>query len=436
MGATSGPTPLMVGARFVKHYYKMLSTEPDQLAVLYEPTSLLSNGYGSDPAAEPTSFETMEGSLINRFLVDGFEKASIRFEFENGAIDAQESISGGILLVVTGHVVYLEEIPKRKQFVHTFILLSTTQGTKRSYYVHNDILRFITDDEENTVVVSNKSSRSSNAATSTEVEAVVVTVPEELPKEIVQTTVVANGVESAVVVPVEDKDTAPGGGVEESKEVVLLDEETQVNGAAKKAPPKVAAVAPPQNQKQTQRAETSSAGTWASLVKTNTPNNSAPNTPSRQSGPTVPAVAPSPKPSPTKPPVKEPAVEKKNGDKKQTQRNPDFTLVLKNTKATATASELLALCEPFASKTGAKIVDHFVSASRGLAFVDFDSAAPVLAAVEAHNKHALELNGQKLDVYQKSQEHRNRRKPGGGNRRGQKGGGRTGGRGGGPKEND
>ena len=105
--ANTGPTPLMIGKRFVKQYYQTLMTTPDQIFRFYQPTSVLSDGEGSSPT-DPVTFEsTYAGSaetLKDRFFVKDFQ---IRFEFEHGAIDAQQSVNGGLLLVVTGHVVYI-----------------------------------------------------------------------------------------------------------------------------------------------------------------------------------------------------------------------------------------------------------------------------------------------------------------------------------------
>jgi len=58
-------------------------------------------------------------------------------------MDAHESVQGGILVVVTGHMT-LQGWRDGKQFVHTFFLNLGT-GSKKSFYVHNDILRFVED---------------------------------------------------------------------------------------------------------------------------------------------------------------------------------------------------------------------------------------------------------------------------------------------------
>lgn len=76
----------------------------------------------------------------------------LRIDFERGAIDAQESLGGGILLVVTGHMYLPFRSGKPAGFVHTFFLNNAAaKGKKKQFYVRNDILRFLEDDEENVV---------------------------------------------------------------------------------------------------------------------------------------------------------------------------------------------------------------------------------------------------------------------------------------------
>jgi len=67
----------------------------------------------------------------------------LRIDFERGAIDAQESINGGILVVVTGHM-FLPGSSKEDAFVHTFFLNNAAlPGRKKQFLVKNDVLRFL-----------------------------------------------------------------------------------------------------------------------------------------------------------------------------------------------------------------------------------------------------------------------------------------------------
>lgn len=237
--ATAGPSPLTVGTRFVKQYYKTLSSTPEQIRRFYQPSSVLSVGVGS-AAAAPATFETISAELNDRFkpLDDScnLEKSLIRFEFENGAIDAQQSVDNSILLVVTGHTVYLSpdnesEILARKAFVHTFFLGSISAGSKVSYYVHNDVLRFLnqTGEESIEAKVENGAVQSENPA-----EELIVGADSNghsKQKSLSNNKADAEQKSSEPIASTQtekkgDTDLAPGGGVEESKEVMLEEADT------------------------------------------------------------------------------------------------------------------------------------------------------------------------------------------------------------------
>jgi hypothetical protein len=103
--------------------------------------------------------------------------------------------------------------------------------------------------------------------------------------------------------------------------------------------------------------------------------------------------------------------------------------VIKNIDSATTEPDVIALFQIFSIQTESKIVGITVSANRGIAFVDYDAAAPVLKAVEQHNKEPMQIRGRVLEIYQKTLEQRARRGGGGGGSGG--GGGRGFSRGGG-----
>jgi hypothetical protein len=446
-GAT-GPSPLTVGKRFVKQYYQVLSSTPDQIFRFYNPSlSVLSHGEGSN-ATTPLAFEQYE--ITTRWG----DAKKMRIELEHGAIDAQVSVNGGILLVVTGHVV-LDEV--HNAFVHTFFL--TTVGNTKRFYVHNDILRFLNEDQ---------------AAKKTGAGAVAdekVAVKEEEPV-VVEPVAVAPTPEPEV----QPEDVDAGGGVEESKEVmddeedeppaveeekVSLEEE-QVPAIAeepvvveKEVPAPVAASEPEpkekkgkkakgrgrsppqQEQKPQQPAAKPVPGSWASLVASSGP---APAPAPAASSPTKAPKAPAPAKKTEAAPAAEKSASTSSSsapqdkdasnnthssgtkDKKQfgdrPKRDPDCTLVIKNLADGTKDTDLRTLFEPFAIQTKTKVVGATVSNHRGLAFVDYDSVAPVLAAVAQHQKEPLQLNGRVLEVDQKTAEQRARRNQRGGYRSG------------------
>ena len=162
-GASS--TAMKIGNAFIKQYYKILLTSPSQLNRFYQPDSTVSRGMEpSSPATQSpfslatTSMNGSDDSPGERVRKAFFEWAGAgltdehdddectRVDFEHGAIDAQESINGGIiniLLVVTGHM-FLPGKVKSLHFVHTFFLNNNSPpGMKKQFLVKNDILRFL-----------------------------------------------------------------------------------------------------------------------------------------------------------------------------------------------------------------------------------------------------------------------------------------------------
>ncbi|VEU36049.1 unnamed protein product [Pseudo-nitzschia multistriata] len=103
------------------------------------------------------------------------------------------------------------------------------------------------------------------------------------------------------------------------------------------------------------------------------------------------------------------------GKDQRTKRDPDNTLVIKNLSDSVKEQDIINMFQPFATLTKAKIVGTNVNYHRNLAFVDYDSVAPVLAALKKHKETPFEWNGRVLDVDQKTQEQRARRKAGGNN---------------------
>lgn len=208
----SPPSAFIIGKSFFKQYYAVLATNPETISRFYKPdTSILSHSFQPSVPAEPKVLTSESNSPIDLFswacsndaTVEGNNGTSktsgggggISVDFGSGAIDAQETIGGGILLVVTGQMTLPLPSSKPKPFVHTFFLSnSAPAGKKKNFYVHNDILRFIsTTPEDNTAlppvgvagqqqqgeVVSNTGSLSDKK----EQQKKEVTVPQDKPQE-------------------------------------------------------------------------------------------------------------------------------------------------------------------------------------------------------------------------------------------------------------
>jgi len=153
----NAPSPLLIGKSFIKQYYQVLSTSPQLIDRFYKPkVSVLSHSFLSSVPAESKTLSPVNHSDIFQWAQSSSKtdasgasaaSGSLCFDFGRGAIDAQETIQGGILLVVTGHM-KLPDAVKTKAFVHTFLLNNgAPAGKKRQFYVHNDILRFIAESD-------------------------------------------------------------------------------------------------------------------------------------------------------------------------------------------------------------------------------------------------------------------------------------------------
>ena len=483
--AGGGPSPLTIGKRFVKQYYQVLMATPDQIHRFYQPTSVLSDGEGSSPT-DPVSFETVyDGSaekLKDRFFVKDFQ---IRFEFEHGAIDAQPSVNGGLLLLVTGHVVYYPSAsededaavddPIRKGFVHTFFLNMNQNGTKKSFYVHNDILRFLKNPSEvspsipeNSCFVSDALPVAKDPAPHDSVETQQPAPPADAKDQIPESSSTAKSSTTQE----NTADEAPGGGVEETKDELpdvsaapvstpppkeeKVDSRNDANAASPKKEASTVEVDDPKPAKSCPRkgqdggaaaaagggrnspvppsspAPKPTPGSWASLVAgAGSAGASAPGSTVKTHPPAIVKLPPKQAPASEKSvPSQSSSNEKKdcagansnassssnnnsnrigNNNMRSPKRDPDCTLVIKNLADNTQESDVMALFEPFAAQTKAKVVGITVAAHRGIAFVDYDSIAPVTKALDLHQKEPIRLMGHVLEVDQKTAEQRARR---------------------------
>lgn len=453
------PSPLIIGKSFIKQYYQVLSTNPEQITKFYKPDSVLSH---SLQPSVPTVPKTLASSTDQFFQWaksskddDDDEEPKLCFDFGSGAIDAQESINGGILLVVTGHIT----LPKQpaKTFVHTFFLNNgAAPGKKRQFYVHNDILRFLEEGshEETTTTtteIATEEEQSVAATTGTDkfekasADAVVSSAsePQETPvaraaEAVVQETnhdqgtqddssppppldkTVANETdeskdkvhdEVADVVPVADSmegDVAPPQAKDEKKS-----KKSRSRGRSRKS----RSSSPTETDKKG-NAKSKAQGSWASLVAGNKPSAvaaaaaevaanfsevSITSSPQEQK-----KKAPGQKESAAKVAPSETSKEKPSAalGGGATQRTPEATILIKNLPEKSKESEIRAMVKPYADKLNKKILGITLLASRGFAFVDFDSKVVVDAVVKdaANEKKGQEkfvLNGKILDVGRK-----------------------------------
>jgi len=152
------PSPLLIGKAFIKQYYQVLSSSPASIHKFYKPTSTLSHGLEVSAPARTIAVSDLTSEEIDNIRSGPFAWAVppesdpddvLRFDFGRGAVDAQDSVNGGILLVASGRVTLPGAGGVDRPFVQTFFLNnSASPGKRRQFYVHNDVLRVL--DEEKT----------------------------------------------------------------------------------------------------------------------------------------------------------------------------------------------------------------------------------------------------------------------------------------------
>jgi len=131
-------SPLAVATAFIKQYYLILSANNSFIHKFYKDDSRISFSPNSNAPAVSQPFSSLE-NVEEKFSW----AANSRVDFANGSIDAQESVGGGILVVVTGEM-FLEGTAEKKLFVQTFFLKDDgKRAPRRNYFVFNDVFRFL-----------------------------------------------------------------------------------------------------------------------------------------------------------------------------------------------------------------------------------------------------------------------------------------------------
>ncbi|XP_015584578.2 nuclear transport factor 2 [Ricinus communis] len=133
--STSTPRPpaQVVGNAFVEQYYNMLSKSPENVHKFYQNSSVISR---------PDS----DGLMSSVSTLDGIDKMILSVDYKNYVVeilttDAQESFGDGVIVLVTGFFTGKDNI--RRKFAQVFFL--EPQG--HSYYVLNDVLRYVGEEE-------------------------------------------------------------------------------------------------------------------------------------------------------------------------------------------------------------------------------------------------------------------------------------------------
>lgn len=462
-----GSSAQKIGNAFIKQYYKILLTAPSQLNRFYQPDSTVSRGMEPSAPAPPSPFslatttstngessseEESPGERVRKAFFewagggdgadgDGF----VRVDFERGAIDAQESIGGGILLVVTGHM-FLPGKDTSSQFVHTFFLNNNSApGMKKQFLVKNDILRFL----EPVAPDSTEDEIEEEVTFVVEETVVAPGVGEEPVVEEVESSAVDEpllvsppAIEPIPLVPVEYEPSADeekvdddDGEVEEPVTVVqheIVDVEpateeekmevTETSSADSDSP----AASPSSDGKKSKRNRKKKGGksrsrsnsprkeedakedtpekpkapsTWATLVASSgggevkaseggkkgrkgSPKGSRGGGGNKSPNKQDSAKAPPQSQKSTKESTSKTNTIFSDRDHNRELRRPEATLFIRNIPDKTTENEMRLLFEPHGLATGNKILSVTLNPHRGFCFVDFDGPAAVIKIVE------------------------------------------------------
>ncbi|KAJ6807950.1 ras GTPase-activating protein-binding protein 1-like [Iris pallida] len=128
--ASAGSTPpaQVVGNAFVQQFYQVLHQSPSLVYRFYQESSQLGR---PGPDGTVNSVSTMD-AINQKILAMNYSE----FRAEIKTVDAQDSLSGGVIVLVTGYLTGKDEV--KRDFTQSFFLAPQDKG----YFVLNDIFRY------------------------------------------------------------------------------------------------------------------------------------------------------------------------------------------------------------------------------------------------------------------------------------------------------
>ncbi|KAG9445723.1 hypothetical protein H6P81_011851 [Aristolochia fimbriata] len=136
--AGSCPSAQLVGNAFVHQYYHILHHSPDLVYRFYQETSKLGRPEAEGAMSLVTTMQAIDEKI--RSLDYSESRAEIK------TVDAQESLNGGVLVLVTGYLTGKDNV--KKNFTQSFFLAPQDKG----YFVLNDIFQYVEDVEHHAEV--------------------------------------------------------------------------------------------------------------------------------------------------------------------------------------------------------------------------------------------------------------------------------------------
>ncbi|XP_071720606.1 nuclear transport factor 2-like [Rutidosis leptorrhynchoides] len=186
----------VVGNAFVQQYYHILHQSPGLVHRFYQDISKVGRPEEDGSLSITTTMEEINSKILS-LNYDEF-KAEIK------SVDSQESLNGGVTVLVTGCLTGKDNVLRK--FAQSFFLAPQDKG----YFVLNDMFRYIEDSnltEENIVPTE-------------DIEAPIT--PEQVPESV---PVVENGIPEQVSVPENESQVETVFSSPEKVEVAIVDEE-------------------------------------------------------------------------------------------------------------------------------------------------------------------------------------------------------------------
>ncbi|XP_008777906.2 nuclear transport factor 2-like [Phoenix dactylifera] len=125
--AGSSPSAQVVGNAFVQQYYHILHQTPALVHRFYQESSKLGRPEDHGTMISVTSMQAINEKILSM----DFHGAEIK------TVDAQDSLNGGVLVLVTGYVTGKDNV--RRDFTQSFFLAPQDKG----FFVLNDIFRYV-----------------------------------------------------------------------------------------------------------------------------------------------------------------------------------------------------------------------------------------------------------------------------------------------------
>ncbi|XP_020571961.1 ras GTPase-activating protein-binding protein 1-like [Phalaenopsis equestris] len=127
--AGSVRSPQVVGNAFVQQFFHILHQSPEHVHRFYQENSRLGRPGSQGEMSTTSSLQEINEKILS---MDYSE-----FRAQIKTVDAQESLNGGVIVLVTGYLFGKDNV--KRDFTQTFFLATQDSG----YYVLNDIFRYV-----------------------------------------------------------------------------------------------------------------------------------------------------------------------------------------------------------------------------------------------------------------------------------------------------